>query len=216
MKLELVSFDLCPFVQRSIITLLYKNVEHSITYIDLDEPPAWFVDISPLGKVPLLKADDTVLFESAAINEFIDEVTGTPMMPTDPAERARNRAWIAFSSDLLSEQYRLTIAKDESSFQAARKAYCELLDTLENNLADGPFFNGKKLSLVDTAFAPIFVREQLLGRHHPIMRAADYPRYRAWESALMALPEVTNSVIDNFTTRFTTYFASRNSFALNH
>jgi len=216
MKLELVSFDLCPFVQRSIITLLYKNVEHSITYIDLDAPPAWFVDISPLGKVPLLKAGDTVLFESAAINEFIDEITGDPMMPTDPTERARNRAWIAFSSDLLSEQYRLTLAKDEDSFQAARKAYCELLDTLENNLADGPFFNGNKLSLVDTAFAPIVVREQLLGRYHPIMRAADFPRYRAWGSALLALPEVTNSVIDNFTTRFTTHFATRNSFALNH
>ena len=48
MKLELISFDLCPYVQRSAITLLYKDVAHKITYIDLVgwifSPPRKFLE----------------------------------------------------------------------------------------------------------------------------------------------------------------------------
>jgi len=33
--IELISFKLCPFVQRSVITLLKKGVDFKITYIDL-------------------------------------------------------------------------------------------------------------------------------------------------------------------------------------
>ena len=60
--------------------------------------------ISPLGKVPLLKvarpgAVDVVLFESAAICEFIEETQAGPALhPADPIERAEHRAWIEFAS----------------------------------------------------------------------------------------------------------------------
>ena len=58
MKFELISFKTCPYVQRAVITLNHKNLEHSVTYIDLADPPAWFHEVSPLGKVPVLKVDD--------------------------------------------------------------------------------------------------------------------------------------------------------------
>jgi len=98
---ELVSFKICPFVQRARITLLHKRVPHTVTNIELKEPPTWFPAISPLGKVPLLRVDGgTVLFESAVINEFIDETTTPPLHPADPLARAQNRAWIAYASEL--------------------------------------------------------------------------------------------------------------------
>ena len=48
--IELISFNLCPFVQRSVITLLKKGIDFKITYIDLANPPEWFLDISPPGE----------------------------------------------------------------------------------------------------------------------------------------------------------------------
>jgi len=69
---ELISFELCPFVQRSVITLLQKGVDFKINYIDIHDPPEWFQQISPLGKVPVMRVDNTVLFESAVINEYLD------------------------------------------------------------------------------------------------------------------------------------------------
>ncbi len=55
---KLVSFDVCPFVQRSIITLEEKKVPYDIEYIELGDPPGWFQEASPLGKVPILFVGD--------------------------------------------------------------------------------------------------------------------------------------------------------------
>ena len=44
-----------------------KDLPHTIEYIDLAAKPAWFLEISPHGRVPLLQVDDAVLFESLAI-----------------------------------------------------------------------------------------------------------------------------------------------------
>jgi len=68
---KLVSFKACPFVQRVAITLQYKDIDYDIEYIDLGNPPEWFLAISPLKKVPLLIVGDMVIFESAVINESL-------------------------------------------------------------------------------------------------------------------------------------------------
>ncbi|MGD8643594.1 MAG: glutathione S-transferase N-terminal domain-containing protein, partial [Chromatiales bacterium] len=57
MKLELISFKICPFVQRSVITLRHKGLPYEVTYIELDDPPPWFLEISPFGRVPALRVD---------------------------------------------------------------------------------------------------------------------------------------------------------------
>lgn len=54
-KLTLVSHALCPFVQRAAIVLAEKKVAFERIDIDLADKPDWFLAISPLGKVPLLK-----------------------------------------------------------------------------------------------------------------------------------------------------------------
>lgn len=84
-NLELVSHHLCPYVQRAVITLLEKEIPHQRTYIDLSDKPDWFQVISPLGKVPLLKIQDEILFESAVICEYLDEITLKSLHPRDPA-----------------------------------------------------------------------------------------------------------------------------------
>ncbi|HHT00269.1 MAG TPA: glutathione S-transferase family protein, partial [Thiomicrospira sp.] len=60
-KLDLISFKLCPFVQRAVIVLKKKNIDFDITYIDLNNPPEWFKELSPLGQVPVLKVGNDVL-----------------------------------------------------------------------------------------------------------------------------------------------------------
>ena len=53
-RYELVSFHLCPYVQKAAIALRARGVDYDITYIDLSDKPDWFLAISPYGKVPLL------------------------------------------------------------------------------------------------------------------------------------------------------------------
>jgi len=198
-ELELISFKLCPFVQRSVITLLHKQVPHTITYIDLNSPPAWFSEISPLGKVPVLRVDNRhAIFESAVINEFIDEVTPGRMHPEDPVRRAINRAWIEFASDCWGDHMQITSAPEEAKFRAHRAALEAKLARLEQVLGDGPFFNGDSLALVDTAFAPLFMRLEMLNRFVSTYDRESLPRVAAWSDALLALPEVRDSVVPEF------------------
>ncbi|MGD9883263.1 MAG: glutathione S-transferase family protein, partial [Reyranella sp.] len=59
--LTLVSFDLCPYVQRAAIALAEKGVPFERRTVDLADKPDWFKAMSPLGKVPLLQVDGEVL-----------------------------------------------------------------------------------------------------------------------------------------------------------
>ena len=77
---RLISFELCPYVQRCAMTLGEKVIEYDVEYVDLHDKPDWFCYLSPLGKVPVLEVtrDDgskVVLFESVVINDVRDEVT---------------------------------------------------------------------------------------------------------------------------------------------
>lgn len=217
MKLELISFKLCPFVQRSIITLREKGVDFDITYIDLNSPPDWFKAISPLGKVPLLKVEidgkQDVLFESAVIAEFVDEVTPDPLMPADPVQRAVNRAWIAFASDCQDAYYTLTNAIDEAALDAANKTLGQRFAQLEAKLGDGPYFNGPRLSLVDAAFAPLFMRLELLSEERPSWDKASFPKVAAWNDALLATPSVKDSVVEEFPRLFKGRMLGMDSYA---
>ncbi len=43
---RLISHDLCPYVQRCVMTLREKEVVYDIDYIDLSDRPDWFVELS--------------------------------------------------------------------------------------------------------------------------------------------------------------------------
>ena len=97
--LTLISHKLCPYVQRAVIALEELNIDYQRVDIDLDSPPDWFLKLSPLGKVPLLMVDnETLLFESAVIAEYVNERGAGGLLASDALPRARQRAWIEFAS----------------------------------------------------------------------------------------------------------------------
>ena len=198
MSLHLISFKTCPFVQRAVITLKHKSIDFDITYIDLADPPDWFLELSPLAKVPVLKVDDEVLFESAVINEYLDEITGGGLQPREPLARAKNRAWIEFASNMLGNLYMMKMSKDEERYSKYRERLVSQLERVEKRLGDGPWFNGAEFSLADTAFAPFFKQDSIADGRLSVINPATMPRTVAWAEHLLALPEVRDSVVDEF------------------
>ena len=212
MDLELISFRICPFVQSSAMTLLHKKIPYRITHIDLASPPEWFNEISPLGKVPLLKVDGEVLFESAVINEFIDEATPGSMLPESPLERAKCRAWIEYFSGLLGAIWQVTMAKDEAAFMAKRAALRSGIARIESDAQiDGPLFNGPELSLVDCAVTPFWQRLDIANRHTGLLPLGEFPRVSAWSAACLALPETSASSVDDLENLYLNYIKSSGS-----
>ena len=97
----LISFHLCPYAQRAAISMTEKEVPFERINIDLSDKPGWFTAISPLGKVPVLKVGDRVLFESNVILEYLEETLPLPLHPKEPLDRAEERGWIEFGSSIL-------------------------------------------------------------------------------------------------------------------
>ena len=184
-----------------------KQVDFDVTYVNLREKPDWFLEISPHGKVPVLKVDDEILFESNAIAEFLDETVAPPLHPTDPVKRARNRAWTDFVPTFSSAINAIGYAKTREAMEEALAEAPKVLGRLERALVtergnDGPYFNGDTLCLVDAAYGPIFQR---FARVEDVLQTgvmADFPLVQAWSDALLANQTVTGAVPDNFPEEF--------------
>jgi len=156
-KLTLVSHVLCPYVQRSVIALEELGIDYKRIDIDLNNPPEWFTDMSPLGKVPvLLIDDDIVLFESAVIAEFINEIADGNLLSQNSIAKAQQRAWIEFASATLDNIGQLYSARAGKAFERSKSSLESKLATLGRNISSRPFFGGGAFSLVDAAFAPVF------------------------------------------------------------
>jgi len=211
-KPELISFNVCPFVQRTVITLMEKKVDFKLTYVDLGKPPAWFLETSPLGKVPVLKVGDVVIFESAVINEYLDEVNPPALHPADALKRAHNRAWTEFGSEMIMKHYNMTIASDWSSFEKVKNQLERQFERLEKALGEGPYFNGINFSLVDAAFAPLFMRIELLEDQFPLNLYQTNPRVAQWARALEKLISVKDSVTSDFREVYSRFVTSLDSY----
>lgn len=199
MDLELISFRLCPFVQRAAIILLHKGIPFRTTYVDLADPPDWFRALSPFGKVPALRVDgEVVIFESLIINEYLDEVTPGRLLPEDPLPRAQARGWIESTTPCLWHCRDLSLVADAAALEGEVAALEAKLAPLEDAKAPGPFFFGDAFSLVDGAAAPLFVRLAYFQKLIAVMDPSRFPKLTAWSAALRALPAVVQSMGADF------------------
>ncbi|HKJ87367.1 MAG TPA: glutathione S-transferase family protein [Gammaproteobacteria bacterium] len=204
MKPKLISFKICPFVQRSVIVLEEKGADYDIEYIDIQDPPEWFKELSPLGKVPILQVGDAVLFESAVIMEYLDETHPPSLHPADPLQKAGNRAWTEYASECLFAQHGMITADSAETFEEKKGALTEKLQRLEGLVA-GPFFNGGEMALVDVAYAPLFMRMDLLEQWFGLNLLEGLPKLAAWRGKLLERESVRTSVVADFPDLFRTF-----------
>jgi glutathione S-transferase len=209
--LKLISHKLCPYVQRARIVLEEKSIPHDIEFIDLANKPQWFLDISPLGKVPVLLVGGEPLFESAVIAEYLDEVTPGSLHPSDPLEKARNRSWIEFASSTLASIGAFYSAADQAAFDNARVTLKQRFLTLEEALGDGPYFNGDELSLVDAAFGPVFRYFDVIEGYADFGFFDDVPKVVAWRTRLRQHSSVQRAAVDDYHERLHQFFLDRGS-----
>lgn len=201
--LTLISFEACPFVQRAAILLQEQGREFETKYIDLANKPEWFLAISPSGKVPVLNVDDTPIFESAVILEYLDETATTGrLLPQDPIERAKQRMWISYISNIMAKAWRLQAANDEST---ARELVAELrghFAELSGAMGAGPLWGGETFTMVDAAIAPILQRLTWAEKLEPSLEVfAGLELIETWRDTLLQRRTTTSSIVPDLEQR---------------
>jgi glutathione S-transferase len=211
-KLKLISHKLCPYVQRAVIALTEKGVPFERIDIDLASKPDWFLKISPLGKTPVLLVNDTAIFESAVILEYLEETQPNPLHLSDPLKRAERRGWIEFGSAVLNDIAGFYGAKDKATFDARIAALAEKFSRLEARLAAATWFDGEKFSLVDAVFGPVFRYFDVFDGIGDFGILANKPKVAAWREALAARPSVAGAVSVDYPALLRDFIDRRNSY----
>lgn len=212
-SLQLVTHVLCPYVQRSIITLEEKRIAYTRIDIDLSNKPAWFKQKSPMGRVPILLVDESrTLFESAVICEYLDEVTAGSLHPTDSLEKAYHRAWIEFGSGILQSISSLYNAKDSDSFYKIHHEIQRKFRMIEEIVSDGPYFTGEQFHLIDAVYGPIFRYFDVFESYTNLNTFADLPKCQVWLKALRQRKSVQLAVAENYPDLLVQFLKNRGSY----
>jgi maleylacetoacetate isomerase len=159
------------------IALNLKQLDYESAFIHLrrgDQGQPGFRAVNPQGLVPALETDGQILIQSLAIIEYLDETRPEPpLLPRDPAGRARVRALAEIVACDIHPINNLRVLRYlHRSFgqdeQAIGTWYNHWIDAgfqaLEQLLADdarsGAFCHGDAPSLADVALVPQVVNAE--------------------------------------------------------
>ncbi|HJL79575.1 MAG: glutathione S-transferase family protein [Gammaproteobacteria bacterium] len=163
--IKIYSSARCPYAQRTRMLMIEKELSFELIEVDLRNKPDWFLSISPYGKVPVVVDDGETIYESAIINEYLDEkYEDIPLMPKEPFERAEARIWMDYCTNkylVLSRKLLTDNGNDELQSQNKEKLKQAMIymekECFEKN-ESGAFWLGENISLVDLHYAPFFER----------------------------------------------------------
>lgn len=139
---------------------------------------------NPYGKVPVLVDGEGVIYESAIINEYLDEkFSEIRLLPADLLQRAKTRIWIDFFNTRVHPAAS-DLAHNREPEKAREKMH-QHLQTLEKELA-GKKYIVDDYSLADITFIPFYTRQKRYG----VAIDERYPNLKRWGEDLIARPLV--------------------------
>ena len=132
--------------------------------MDLKNKPKDLLELNPYAKVPVLVDGEGVIYESAILNEYLDEkYPTTRLMPDDRLLRAKARIWIDFFNSRIHPAAH-DIAHDKEP-EKAKERMRKHLETLDQEMAGKRYIVGD-YSLADVTFIPFYTRRQRYGCDH--------------------------------------------------
>ncbi|MDH3738459.1 MAG: maleylacetoacetate isomerase [Alphaproteobacteria bacterium] len=184
------------------IALNLKGIAYDGESMDLikgDQFSEAYAKINPQMVVPALVDGNTVLTQSMAILEYLDEVhPEPPLLPGDAAGRARVRSIclisVADTHPLVVPRIRKYITQDLGHSEDELNAWIDNwmttgLTAIEANLADdaatGTYCHGENLTMADLCVVPQFGAARLFG-----IDTSAYPTIQRVFEACMQVPAV--------------------------
>lgn len=146
------------------------------------------MELNPYAKVPVLLDGDGVIYESAIINEYLDEkYPAIPLMPNNHLQRAKARIWIDFfNSHIHATAHDIRHDKEP---EKAKQRMRQHLQSLDEEMAGKRFIVGD-FSLVDATFIPFYVRRE----RYSVTIDDSLPNLKRWGEDLIARPAIVSTL----------------------
>ncbi len=186
------------YTRSARLALEEKGVSYKHVEVDfMQGMPEEQLARQPFGKVPAFEHDGFQLYETCAIERYVDEAFAGPgLQPEEPRQRARMAQIVSM---LDSYTYGPTVGQlvvqrlvtplmggspDEAAIEAALPEVRKCMGTLEQLLGDQTFLAGDRLSLADLHLAPIFAYFSATPESGPILETK--PGLRRWWDGMKA------------------------------
>jgi glutathione S-transferase len=203
-KMKLYNMNLSNFATKSRIAVYEKNIPVEIVTVpggNMKSPE--YLKINPLGKIPCLDADGTIIPESEIINEYFEEkFPANPLLPANPEARAHVRTFTRFHDLYLEPPLRALFgqlnpkSRDDKIVNEKLTDFQSRLDQLEKMLAEpGNYAAGPEFTLADCALAPtIFFAVNMLPGFGAKPPLESRTRLAAWWSKVQERPSVRKAL----------------------
>ncbi len=177
------------------VALNLKGVAYESVPVHLvkgEQSASGYLAINPQGRVPALAVDGTVLVQSPAILEYLEEThPEPPLLPADPIRRARVRSVAALIGCDIHPLNNLAVLRRLKAMGHEQPAIDEWyrhwvvtgLDAVEAMIEGGPFCFGETPTLADLYLVP-----QVFNARRFSVPLDRYPKIQAAEAACLALP----------------------------
>lgn len=202
MKLVLHGYFRSGTTYRVRLALNWKGLKYetvAVNLVDGGQRASEYLARNPQGLVPALEADGRILTQSPAIIEWIEETwPDRPLLPADPFERARVRAFAAaIGCDIhpiqnlrVMKKLRADHGADQDGATAWARHWIETGFTALEQMAEhlggqGGFIFGDGPSL-----AEIYLLPQMFNARRFGVEVTQFPRLVAADAAARALHEL--------------------------
>jgi len=146
----------------------------------------------------VLQVDGEILFESNVIGEYLEEVYDPKFHPSDALLKAKNRAWMEYTSPLYGGTFNLMMAKSKGSADKYINNMRDTQKSLDEIKQNRPWFNGDDFSMIDIFSAPYFVRTEFFKRNFEVDILDGFSNLQDWSERVLARKSVQDSIVDGF------------------
>jgi len=163
------------------------GAEYGIVPIDFtrgEHKTPEFLNVNPAGKLPALVDGDGKVFETAAICLYLaDKFPEAKLAPKIGApERGRYLSLMVYSTSQAEPALGDRMLKLETDAHRGWSDYETVLDVLERELGDGPYFFGARFTAVDVMIGSMLIWQRWL------KAGAERPNLAAYVDRLLARP----------------------------
>lgn len=141
--MKLIGSLTSPYVRKVRIVLAEKKIEYEFVLDSPWSPESTVPNINPLGKIPVLVLDDeTPLFDSRVISEYLDNVApNNKLMPAPNRERTEVKRWEALADGICDAAALLFLEKK----RPAKQQSADWISRQENKIINGVDYMAKEL-----------------------------------------------------------------------
>lgn len=170
----------------SLLGLPFETIDVDLAAGAQREPA--FLALNPLGQVPVIDDNGTVLADSNAILVYLAKRYGDAhWLPDDAAGAAAVQRWLSFAAGPIASgpaaARLVTVFGAALDYDAAKRTAAKLLDVIDRELAGQPFAAGARPTIADIA-AYTYIAHAPEGG----VSLDAYPHLRAWLARIEALP----------------------------